>query len=83
VVNILTGSTTEIGPWLAGHGDVNAIDLCGAAAEERTDLERAAAGTVKRVIRATTGEPDWFAEPGIARLRAVLEAKTVWHPTGT
>ena len=29
VVNMLTGSATEIGPWLASHMDVNAIDLCG------------------------------------------------------
>ncbi|HEY4569341.1 MAG TPA: aldehyde dehydrogenase family protein, partial [Kribbella sp.] len=29
VVNILTGSASEIGPWLASHQDVNAIDLCG------------------------------------------------------
>ncbi|MDZ4045429.1 MAG: aldehyde dehydrogenase family protein, partial [Rhodoglobus sp.] len=30
VVNILTGSPAEMGPWLAGHADVNAIDLAGA-----------------------------------------------------
>src|SRR6218665_846937 len=27
VVNILTGSLSEIAPWLAGHADVNALDL--------------------------------------------------------
>jgi aldehyde dehydrogenase (NAD+) len=26
--------------------------------------------------------PDFTAAPGIARLRAFLEIKTVWHPTG-
>ena len=31
VVNILTGDFGEIGPWLATHLDVNAIDLTGAA----------------------------------------------------
>ncbi|MFZ2964827.1 MAG: aldehyde dehydrogenase family protein, partial [Rhodoglobus sp.] len=30
VVNILTGSPAEIAPWLAGHADVNALDLTGA-----------------------------------------------------
>ena len=29
VVNILTGVTAELVPWLAGHMDVNAIDVTG------------------------------------------------------
>ena len=32
VVNLLTGVTAELAPWLASHRDVNAIDLTGAAA---------------------------------------------------
>ena len=52
VVNMLTGRAAEIAPHLAAHGDVNALDLTGADAELRTELERAAAGTVKRVYRA-------------------------------
>src|SRR5690606_29143896 len=27
VVNVLTGSSAEMAPWLASHADVNAIDL--------------------------------------------------------
>src|SRR6185437_12991505 len=30
VINVLTGRTEEIAPWLASHMDVNAIDLSGA-----------------------------------------------------
>ena len=30
VVNLLTGHTAEVAPWLASHMDVNAIDLAGA-----------------------------------------------------
>ncbi|SDD19428.1 aldehyde dehydrogenase family protein [Actinokineospora iranica] len=82
VVNLLTGHTAELAPWLATHADVNALDLTGAPPELRTDLERAAAGTVKRVLRTPAEEPDWTARPDIARLRAVLETKTVWHPMG-
>ncbi|OLR90503.1 aldehyde dehydrogenase family protein [Actinokineospora bangkokensis] len=80
VVNLLTGFTGELAPWLAAHADVNALDLTGAAPEERAALEEAAAGTVKRVLRPTG--TDWTAHPGTARLRAVLETKTVWHPMG-
>jgi acyl-CoA reductase-like NAD-dependent aldehyde dehydrogenase len=82
VVNILTGRTPELAPWLAAHGDVNAVDLCGAPAIQRTELERAAAGTVKRVPRVPATEPDWTRPPDISRLRAFLETKTVWHPIG-
>ena len=32
VVNLLTGSAAELGPWLASHRDVDALDLTGAAA---------------------------------------------------
>ena len=81
VVNILTGRAAEIAPHLAAHADVNALDLTGAEGELRTELERAAAGTVKRVYR-PMGRPDFSAIPGTARLRAFLEIKTVWHPTG-
>jgi aldehyde dehydrogenase (NAD+) len=81
VVNLLTGSAAELGPHLAAHGDVNALDLTGTEAELRTDLEQRAAETLKRVY-APAGRPDFGGPPGTARLRAFLEIKTVWHPTG-
>jgi acyl-CoA reductase-like NAD-dependent aldehyde dehydrogenase len=81
VVNILTGSASEIGPWLASHMDVNAIDLCGIeSADEARDLEVAAAENLKRVRR--PAEEDWSASPGLSRLTQYLELKTVWHPIG-
>ena len=82
VINILTGRTAELAPHLAAHADVNALDLTGADAELGKSLEEAAAETVKRVY-APKGVPDFTAAPGIARLRAFLEIKTVWHPTGS
>ncbi len=81
VVNLLTGSATEIGPWLASHSDVNAIDLAGVSdPEEATALEAAAAENLKRVRR--PAEEDWTASPGLSRLTQYLELKTVWHPIG-
>jgi acyl-CoA reductase-like NAD-dependent aldehyde dehydrogenase len=82
VVNMLTGRTAELAPWLAAHGDVNALDLTGVAEAQRADLAKAAAGTVKRVFRAPKAEPDWTRMPDITRLRAFVEIKTVWHPIG-
>jgi len=81
VVNILTGDAAEIAPHLAAHGDVNALDLTGAAMPLRAELEKAAAGTVKRVYTPRVGT-DFTRSPGTARLRAFVEIKTVWHPTG-
>ncbi|MFF0309323.1 aldehyde dehydrogenase family protein [Streptosporangium sp. NPDC004379] len=85
VVNILTGSAKEIAPWLAGHMDVNALDLTGVSDPGlAVACEEAAAENLKRVLRpAPAGQADdWAADPGTRRLTAFLETKTVWHPTG-
>ena len=82
VVNLLTGDPAELAPVLAGHQDVDAIDLTGAAAPA-TELEALAAGNLKRVLRPPAPEEDWHAVPGTARLLAFLEVKTVWHPAGS
>ncbi|EWT00130.1 aldehyde dehydrogenase [Intrasporangium oryzae NRRL B-24470] len=91
VVNLITAQTAEVAPWLAAHRDVNAIDLTGVAGADGIDwgaLEVAAADNVKRVLRPALDaggapvEPDWSADPGLTRLRAFVETKTVWHPKG-
>jgi acyl-CoA reductase-like NAD-dependent aldehyde dehydrogenase len=84
VVNILTGSAETVGPWLASHMDVNAIDLCGVAGsgELAAELEVAAADNLKRVRRAPAAEPDWTEEPDLSAMTDYLETKTVWHPIG-
>jgi acyl-CoA reductase-like NAD-dependent aldehyde dehydrogenase len=81
VVNILTGDAAELGTHLAAHADVNALDLTGVDGDLRTALARDAAGTVKRVY-VPKQAADFTRTPGTARLRAFLETKTVWHPTG-
>ncbi|MFD9463896.1 aldehyde dehydrogenase family protein [Streptomyces sp. NPDC060027] len=81
VVNVLSGRTAEIAAPLAAHQDVNAIDLTGADEALATELEIAAADNLKRVLRP---QPvDYARTPGIERLTAFLETKTVWHPTGS
>ena len=75
VVNLLTGFRAELGPVLASHMDVNAIDLCGADGLS-AELERLSAENVKRVVngRADVQSP-W-------EISGFLELKTVWHPVG-
>jgi acyl-CoA reductase-like NAD-dependent aldehyde dehydrogenase len=84
VVNILTGRRAEIVPWLAGHADVDCVDLSGCDASLRADAERAAAESVMRVTTASAREREW-AEPSAQSpyiIGAFVEHKTVWHPAG-
>jgi acyl-CoA reductase-like NAD-dependent aldehyde dehydrogenase len=75
VVNILTGFRDELAPVLAGHMDVNALDLADTNGQV-TDLERLAADNVKRVVRGSADEQSPWA------IASFLELKTVWHPIG-
>jgi acyl-CoA reductase-like NAD-dependent aldehyde dehydrogenase len=75
VINILTGYRNELGPPLAAHMDVNAIDLAGADGDA-PDFERAAAANVKRVVR---GRAD---AQSLWEIAAFVELKTIWHPVG-
>ena len=78
VINVLTGRTEEIAPWLASHMDVNAIDLSGATRPFADDLAATAAENLKRVVK--PGDEDWTLAPGLDRMLTYLETKTVWHP---
>jgi acyl-CoA reductase-like NAD-dependent aldehyde dehydrogenase len=81
VVNVLTGKVAELAPWLASHMDVNALDLTGVDdAALAAELESTAAESLKRVTR--PAKPDWNVDPGLRRVTAFLEIKTVWHPKG-
>jgi acyl-CoA reductase-like NAD-dependent aldehyde dehydrogenase len=91
VVNVLTGATAEVAPWLASHEAVRGIDLAGATTLDWGALEAAGAATLTRVLRPVGDrpstepavEPDWAAAPaGTARILAFTETKTVWHPKG-
>ena len=57
VVNILTGSRPELVPWLAGHMDVNAIDVTGVPEDLIVTVEELSAENVKRVHRAPDADP--------------------------
>ncbi|MET1133387.1 MAG: aldehyde dehydrogenase family protein [Aeromicrobium sp.] len=78
VVNILTGDIAEVGPWLASHLDVNALDLTGVDdADVARDLEAEASVNLKRVLR-----PGTPTAQALTRITPFLEYKTVWHPIG-
>jgi hypothetical protein len=74
-VNVLTGLKQELLPVLASHGDVDAIDVTGVAEDALEETERAAAGNVKRIVRAK-GERSPY------EITSFMDMKTVWHPKG-
>ena len=89
VINVLTGRKRELIPVLAAHEDVDALDVWGVPDDLRTDIELAAAESVKRVARRPAGTTDarfdWLDDRASERpewIAAYLEMKTVWHPIG-
>jgi acyl-CoA reductase-like NAD-dependent aldehyde dehydrogenase len=76
VVNVLSGSKAELAPWLAGHMDVNALDV-GGVDGNAAELEELAAENVKRVVHGSADDQSLW------EIAAFLELKTVWHPIGT
>ncbi|HEX2235450.1 MAG TPA: aldehyde dehydrogenase family protein, partial [Actinomycetota bacterium] len=75
VVSILTGRRAELVPVLASHLDVDALDATGVDEDDRTAVDEAAAGNVKRVVSRHESLSPYEA-------LAFMEMKTVWHPKG-
>jgi acyl-CoA reductase-like NAD-dependent aldehyde dehydrogenase len=84
VVNLLTGFKAELIPWLAGHMDVNALDLTGVPAHLRHEVEQLGAENVKRLVGAKNGQADFYSERAQSpyEITSLMEMKTVWHPMG-
>jgi acyl-CoA reductase-like NAD-dependent aldehyde dehydrogenase len=75
VVNILTGSSTELAPWTASHMDIDAIDASGLSAKQLKEAQIAGAANLKRIkVHPNIKTP--------ARILDFMETKTVWHPIG-
>jgi acyl-CoA reductase-like NAD-dependent aldehyde dehydrogenase len=89
VVNVITGFKKELVPVLAGHVDVDTIDVWGVPPDLRTETELLAADNIKRIARRPAGVTDakfdWLDDRAAERpewIAAYLEMKTVWHPIG-
>jgi acyl-CoA reductase-like NAD-dependent aldehyde dehydrogenase len=82
VVNLLTGVTAELVPWLAGHMDVNGIDVTGVPEDLLAQVEELSAENVKRVVRGADVDPFSDDAQSPYDVTALMEFKTVWHPMG-
>lgn len=75
VINILTGLTNELAPWMASHMEVDGIDISGLDPKTDADIRRSGTDNLKRIHRfKSENSPD--------RILSFMEYKTVWHPIG-
>jgi acyl-CoA reductase-like NAD-dependent aldehyde dehydrogenase len=75
VVNILTGSKSELIPWLASHMEIDGIDISGADKKLDGEIKRAGTENLKRIYR-------FEKDASLKRILSFIEYKTVWHPIG-
>ena len=80
VVNILTGSRSELLPHMASHMDVNALVYSGSDEKEIEAIGELAAENVKRMV--IFRKSDWFPEVNQSPyfIEKTQEIKTTWHP---
>lgn len=85
VVNILTGSRSELRAHVAAHKDVDALTSFGADEEERRELQILGSESVKRVKFFDDPAADQWADDEQQSPYWILpfvEFKTAWHPIG-
>ena len=75
VVNILTGSSAELAPWVGSHMDIDGVDASGLTSAQEKDLRVAGADNLKRIFRFKESQSP-------QRVLSFMENKTVWHPIG-
>ena len=75
VVNILTGKSAELAPWVGSHMEIDGVDVAGLSKKQEEELKLVGADNLKRIFRFN---PDNHPE----RITRFMEQKTVWHPIG-
>ena len=75
VVNILTGSSAELAPWIGSHMDIDGVDATGLSAAQEKELRIAGADNLKRIFSFKESQTP-------QRVLSFMENKTVWHPIG-
>jgi|UniRef100_UPI00404ADE31 acyl-CoA reductase-like NAD-dependent aldehyde dehydrogenase len=75
VVNILTGKTSELYPWVGSHMEIDGVDVAGLSKKQEEELKLVGADNLKRIARfSTINHPE--------RILSFMEQKTIWHPIG-
>ncbi|MEM8815082.1 MAG: aldehyde dehydrogenase family protein [Pseudomonadota bacterium] len=82
VVNVLSGTRSELSEHFASHMDVNAVVCCEGGRKQQREVQTLAADNVKRVVFRT--DTDWSGDDAASpyMIRDTQEVKTTWHPIG-
>lgn len=82
VVNILTGTGSEIIPQFASHMDVNAVLYCGKDEKTIQSIQAESSSNIKRTI--ICRHENWLADDAQSpyAISDFQETKTTWHPVG-
>lgn len=80
VVNILTGKPSELISQFASHMDINAVIYCGSEELIQKEIQKKAAGNVKRVL--FYDAVNWLSDKSQSPyyILDTQEIKTTWHP---
>jgi acyl-CoA reductase-like NAD-dependent aldehyde dehydrogenase len=78
VVNILTGLSAELEPWVGAHMEIDGVDASGLNAKSLAALKLAGAQNFKRIYNFKSSK-DYLE---LERIKSFIEFKTVWHPIG-
>ena len=75
VVNILTGKTSELYPWVGSHMEIDGVDVAGLSKKQEEELRLVGVDNLKRIARfSAINHPE--------RILSFMEQKTIWHPIG-
>ena len=85
VLNVLSGSRSELLPHLATHRELDANFLVSSKKKEVELVESEAADHIKRGLTLPTRKPSWWLgkeAQDLRFVRAFVEIKTAWHTMG-
>ncbi|MGK5082047.1 aldehyde dehydrogenase family protein [Bdellovibrionota bacterium FG-1] len=78
VVNLLTGSLSELATQFASHMEIQSLSYEGNDGKTRGELKALACGNMKRIAAKDLKQP----RLSLDRVLSFVEYKTVWHPIG-
>lgn len=83
VINILTGSRSELIPQFAEHREIDALVAAGLAGPDASRLRLGSANNMKRVVVREAEGAEWYDDALCESpwwIESTVEMKTIWHP---
>lgn len=84
VVNLLTGSQSELLEHIASHRQIASIHASGMSKKDQTSMQESAADSMKRIRCNTYTLEEWYEDGKTAspwNIEPFVEMKTIWHPS--